>query len=144
MCKSDTFHTLILLYRREIDKQYLHCLVSMLFWHLANWISIRHALTYFLRHPLITISFQVFHNPLSGNAIGHHTMWIFIIPQIPNNHFRKHVTSYSFILSKSLLIMIDYNRKLYKCILLYCIWMFIPQLSIHVKFFSVYNHVLCK
>ena len=31
MCKFNRFHTLILLNRREIDKQYLHCLVFMPF-----------------------------------------------------------------------------------------------------------------
>ena len=59
-CANSTcFYALIPLYRREIDKQYLHCLVSMLFWHLANWISIRHALTHFTRGWFVTTSFQV-------------------------------------------------------------------------------------
>ena len=66
ICKFDMFHALILLNRREIDKQYLHCLVSMLFRHLANLISIRHTLTHFTRCSLVTISFQVSCNPLSG------------------------------------------------------------------------------
>ena len=80
MCKFNILHALILLNRREIDKWYLHCLVSMPFCHLASLISIRHALTHFTRCSLVTISFQISCNPLSGTAIGHHTMWILIIP----------------------------------------------------------------
>ena len=48
---------------------------------LGKLISLRHALTHFTRCSLVTISFQVSHNPLSGHAIGHHTMRIFIIPR---------------------------------------------------------------
>ena len=50
-------------------------------WLLANQISLRHALTHFARCSLVTISFQVFYNPLSGNVIGLHATWIFIIPR---------------------------------------------------------------
>ena len=75
---STHFYVLISLNRREIDKHYLHCLVSMPFWHLANQISIRHALTHFTRHLLVTASFQVSQDPFSSSTIGCHATWLFI------------------------------------------------------------------
>ena len=80
-CANSThFYALILLNRREIDKQYLHCLVFMLFWCLAIWISIRHALTHFTRCSLVTASFQITQDPLSSYIIDHHATCLFINP----------------------------------------------------------------
>ena len=80
-CANSThFYALILLKRREIEKQYLHCLVSMPFWHLATQITIRHALTHFTRCSLVTVSFQISWDLLSSNIIGCHATWLFINP----------------------------------------------------------------
>ena len=80
-CTNSTcFYALILLNRREIDKQYLHCQVSMPFGCLAHRLSIRHALTHFTRHSLVTTSFQVSQHPFVSHIIGCHATWLFINP----------------------------------------------------------------
>ena len=64
---------------------------------LENQISLRHALTHFAKHSLAILLFQVFQDPLSGNVIGLHAMWIFIIPRfliINSGNKQSHITSF--------------------------------------------------
>ena len=45
--------------------------------------------------------------------------------QLPDYQFRKQAILYHFVVSKLLIIMHDFSIKLYKCVLLYCIKLFI-------------------
>ena len=64
---------------------------------LENQTSLRHALTHFAKCSLAVLIFQVSHSPLSGNVIGLHVMWIFIIPKsliINSGNQQSHFTSF--------------------------------------------------
>ena len=68
------FNVLFLLNREEIDKQYLHCIVSMSSWLPATQISVKHTLTQLSRCWLVTMSpkFYLIALPASSLIAGAH------------------------------------------------------------------------
>ena len=64
--------------------------------------------------------------------------------QIHGSQFRKQVILYHFVLSKSPILIHEFNRSLFQGVLFYFIQLLVSQFSIYVKFLSVYNYVLYR